>query len=98
MTILVEFEDGRGISQETAAIFINPELVCGIQPDRNGSTMVFTLAYNWLVKGDIKEVAAKLMMPEIMDRAGLELDQLDELEDAVKDKFGGEKNADASKE
>jgi hypothetical protein len=92
--ILVEFEDGRGISQEATAIFINPELVAGIQPDRNGSTTVFTKAYVWLVKGDIREVAVKLMMPDIMDRAGIGLEQLDELQKLTQEKL----SADASKE
>ncbi len=93
MTILVEFEDGRGI-QDAGIIFINPELVAGIQHDRNGTTTVFTKAYVWLVKGDIQEVAAKLMMPEIMDRAGIGLEQLDELEKLTEEKF----SANASKE
>jgi hypothetical protein len=94
MTILVEFEDGRGISQDALPIFINPELVCGVQPDRNGSTTVFTTAYNWLVKGDVKEVATKLMLPDILTRAGVSLEMLDELEKLTKE----QRNADASKE
>lgn len=94
MTILVEFEDGRGISQAGLKIFINPELVAGIQPDRNGSTTIFTKAYVWLVKGDVQEVAMKLMMPEICDRAGLPLEDLDQLDKLIEEKF----NADASKE
>jgi hypothetical protein len=93
MTILVEFEDGRGICQ-AGPIFINPDLVAGIQPDRNDSTLVFTTAYNWMVKGNVKEVATKLMMPEMLDRAGIGLEALDELEKLIEEKF----SADASKE
>jgi hypothetical protein len=92
MTILVEFEDGRGICDQS--IFINPELVCGVQPDGNATTLVFTQAYNWLVKGDVKEVATKLMLPDILTRAGISLEMLDQLEQLSKE----QRNADASKE
>jgi hypothetical protein len=92
--IAVAFEDGRGINQAGDLIFINPELVCGLQQDRNQTTCVHTTSYVWLVKGDIKMVATKLMMPEILDRAGVPLESLDELEKLIEEHF----NANASKE
>jgi len=92
--ILVAFEDGRGCFPETSKIFINPEQVTGLDEQSNGTTVLRTISYNYLIKGDIKEVAAKLMMPEILDRAGIPLESLDELEKLIEEKF----NADASKE
>ncbi len=88
MTLLVEFVDSRGINPAGSKIFINPEMVTGITQDHNDITIVYTTSYNFTVQGSIEEVAAKLMMPDIMDRAGLKLDDLDELEQALKEKFG----------
>ena len=85
--ILITMEDGRGINPAGQVIMINPEQVTGLEEAGNGLTSLRTCSYVWLVKGNIKTVAAMLMMPEMLDRAGIPIENVDELEDLVKEKF-----------
>jgi hypothetical protein len=85
--ILIAMEDGRGINPAGCKIYINPEQVTGLEEAGNDTTSLRTTSYVWLVKGKVDTVAAMLMMPEMLDRAGIKYDQLDELEEMIKEKF-----------
>ena len=85
--ILITMEDGRGINPAGQVIMINPEQVTGLEEAGNDTTSLRTTSYVWLVKGKIDQVAAMLMMPEMLDRAGIKLDEIDDLEDLIKEKF-----------
>jgi hypothetical protein len=85
--ILIAMEDGRGINQAGEKIYINPALVVGIEEAGNDTTSLRTTSYCYLVKGKVDMVAAMLMMPEMLDRAGIKYDELDELEVLIKEKF-----------
>ena len=86
--ILVLLKDGRGINPAGSDIYINPEQVTGLEMSGPDVTSLRTTSYVWLVKGSIEKVAAILMMPDMMDRAGISFDKLDDLEDLIKEKFG----------
>jgi hypothetical protein len=86
--ILVSMEDGRGVNPAGEKIYINPEQVTGLEMSGPDTTSLRTTSYVWLVKGNIEKIAAILMMPEMMDRAGLTYDKLDDFEELVKEKFG----------
>ena len=86
--ILVELKDGRGINPGGNVIMINPEQVTGLEESSPDQTVLRTISYNYLIEGSIEKVAAILMMPDMMDRAGISFDKLDELEDLIKEKFG----------
>ena len=87
MTLLVELKtpDGIGFGD---TVFVNPEAVESIDAHDDHSCLVRTKSYTYVVKGKPKEIAAMVMMPEMLQRAGLGFEVLDELEDAVKEKFG----------
>lgn len=85
--ILITMEDGRGINPAGQVIMINPEMVCGLEEAGHELTSLRTTPYCYLVKGNIKTVAAMLMMPEMLTRAGIPIEDIDKLEDLVKEKF-----------
>ena len=83
--ILITMEDGRGINPAGQVVMINPEQVTGLEMAGPDTTSLRTTSYVWLVKGNIKTVAAMLMMPEMLDRAGIPIEEIDKLEDLVKE-------------
>jgi hypothetical protein len=71
--ILLEFKDGTGIGNKELPIFINPEAVESLQPERPDSTMVRTKSYTYLVKGAIEDIAVALMLPDLAKMAGTDM-------------------------
>ena len=87
MTLLVEMKkpDGIGFGD---TVFVNPESVDSIEAHDDHSTLVRTPSYTFIVSGKPKEIAAMVMMPELLHRAGLGFEAFDELEKAIKERFG----------
>jgi len=70
------------------SVFVNPESVDSIEARDEHSTLVRTPSYTFVVEGNPKTIAAMIMMPEMLQRAGLGFEAVDELEAAIKEKFG----------
>lgn len=80
--ILLEFQDGRGINKAGTRIFINPDQVTSLEEDQADTTLVRTISYNHLVKGNIQDVAITLMLKEMADLAGVPFtDLVDKLQE-----------------
>ena len=76
--LLVELETPPGVGFGPS-VMINPESVDSVDAHDDHSSLVKTPSYTYIVVGSVRNVSAKLMAPEMLKRAGLELDQIEDL-------------------
>ena len=58
---------------------LNPDSVDSIEAHDDKSVLVRTPSYTFVVEGSVRRISAIIMAPEMLKRAGLELDQIEDL-------------------